>query len=648
MSSAVQSTLTAKRLRLLALPAILIAFGLQTLRVLLPSLVWYLMETQDVASTSVGLIALIVASGPLVIVPIWHFLGERRALWLSAGTLLIARVAEQIIREPQLDLWVSLIGSLAFAAFLAAWAGHIRAARSPESGPRFFNGLLLGLTLDTAIKAFGGSLDLSWIAGAMPLVIVLLLAALATWLLLQETIPLGTPLADAALLDALTLTALGPYLLLQTIIFQNPGWTAAVGGIGGLLAYALVLLGNLLALAGMSWGYARPASHRPLLGVLAVIYLALAGFQLQQPGLGFIAILLIGQFVMGWAWAPIGSVSTQNDRRGLLRTGISITAALVLFLAMAFFYYASLDLVIPFDRGLVFPAAAALFGLITLGATYRAARVARTPWNDRGPLYAAAAISLLATLWLSRPTAARTPQPTAGEPLQALTYNIHSAYDMSGRQDPEAIARVIESSQADIVAVQEISRGWLINGSTDLVFWLSRRLGMTVIFQGTSDPVWGNAVFSRLPIQEWGQGTLPRDSSLIARGYLWARVGGTDSDPLLILATHLHQVDGEDALRERQARQLLGFWGNRSRTLLLGDLNARPSSPAIRLIERTGFVDSWAEAGRGPAETFPADEPDRKIDWIFHTSDLSATSAEVIPTEASDHRPLLIKLEQFQ
>lgn len=648
MTSATQSTLTVKRLRLLALPAILIALGLQMLRVLLPSLVWYLMETENVAPTTLGLIALVVASGALVIVPIWRFLGERRALWLSVGSLLFARLAEQILHDPQLDLWVSLVGSIAFVAFLVAWAGHIRAARSPESGPRYFNGLLLGLTLDTSIKALGGSLDLSWIDGPYPLALTLLLAGLAAWLLHHETVPLGTPLSDAAFPDALTLTALGPYLLLQTIVFENPGWAAAVGGVDGLLGYALVLLGNLLALAGMSWGHAHPSSHRPLLGVFGAIYLALAGSQLQQPGLGFIAILLVGQFVMGWAWAPVGSASTQNERRGLLRTGVSLALAFVLFLGLTFFYYASLDLAIPFDRALVFPAAATLFGLITLGATFRAARVPRTPWNDRGPLVAAAAISLLATIALSLPTADRAPQATASRSLTAMTYNIHSAFDIHGRQDPEAIARVIEQSQADVVAVQEISRGWLINGSTDLVFWLSRRLGMTVIFQGTSDPVWGNAVFSRLPIQDWGQDSLTRDSALIGRGYLWVRLQAGDADPLLVLATHLHQVESEGALRERQARQLLGFWENQPRTLLLGDLNAQPDSPEIRLIERAGLVSSWAEAGRGPAETYPAGEPDRKIDWIFHTPDLTAASAEVISTQASDHRPLIVRLDPAQ
>lgn len=648
MGSASQSTLTIKRLRLLALPTILIAFGLQLLRVLLPSLVWYLMEVQGVASTTLGLIALLVASGALVIVPLWRFLGERRALWLSAGTLLAARVAEQILHQPALDLWVSLIGCIAFAGFLVAWAGHIRAARSPESGPRFFNGLLLGLTLDTAFKALGGSLDLSWISGWLPIGLILALAAAAAWLLRQETIPSGSPLSDASLADTLTLTALGPFLLLQTIVFQNPGWTAAVSGVGGLLAYALVLVGDVLALAGMAWGHARPGSHRPLLGVFTAAYLALAGSQLQQPGLGFIAILLVGQFVMGWIWAPVGNASTQNDRRGLLRTGVSIAIALLLFLGLAFFYYASLDLAIPFDRGLVFPAAAALLGLIGLGATFRAARVPRTPWHDRGPLYAAAVICLLATLWLSLPTRAPATAPAPEQPVRIMTYNIHSAFDIAGRQDPEAIARVIESSDADVIALQEISRGWLINGSTDLVFWLSRRLGMPIIFQGTSDPVWGNALLSRRPIEAWGQDTLVHDSSLIHRGFLWARLQVVGSDPLLVLATHLHQVEADDALRERQARQLLEFWESQPRTVLLGDLNARPASPAIRLIERAGFIDSWSEAGSGPEGTFPSGQPDRRIDWVFHTPDLKATNAEIIDSQASDHRPLLAVIEAGQ
>jgi endonuclease/exonuclease/phosphatase family metal-dependent hydrolase len=646
MGSTVQSTLTMKRLRLLALPAIVIMLGLQCLRVLLPSLVWYLMETEGVSSIDIGFVALSVAAGSLLMLPVWRFLGERRALWSSVMPIVLARVAVQMLPDPRLDLWLSFIGSISLAAFLAVWAGHIRAARSPESGPRLFNGLLLGLTLDTATKALGWGLDLSWIPTLLPDALILALAALAIWLLSRETIPSGSPLADSPFPDALTLTAIGPFLFLQAVAFQNPGWVAAVSGIGGLPAYALVLVGNLAALAGMAWGSAHPGSHRPLLGALAGGYLILAGTQLQQPGLGFIAILLVGQLVMGWGWAPVGSACTQSQRRGLLRTGVSLSLAFVLFLGLAFFYYGSLDLAIPFDRALVFPVAAALLGLFYLAGSYRAARVVRTPWNDRGPLYAAAVVSLVATVWLSLPAPHPAPQSSPSGELRVMTYNIHSAFDTAGRQNPEAIARVIEASHADVVAMQEISRGWLINGSTDLVFWLSRRLGMQAVFQGTSDPVWGNAVFSRLPMQAWGQQTLPRDSALIGRGFLWAQLSPADQEPVLVLATHLHQVEGDDSLREKQARSLLAFWGDRPRTITLGDLNADPHSPAIDLIERAGFTDSWIQAGAGPGFTFPSAEPDRRIDWIFHTPDLAATSAEVPVSQASDHRPLLVKLER--
>ena len=72
--------------------------------------------------------------------------------------------------------------------------------------------------------------------------------------------------------------------------------------------------------------------------------------------------------------------------------------------------------------------------------------------------------------------------------LRILTYNIHSAYNSQGAQDPEAIARVIEASGADAVALQEVSRGWLLDGSTDLATFLARRLKMQVLFQGTADP----------------------------------------------------------------------------------------------------------------------------------------------------------------
>jgi hypothetical protein len=39
-----------------------------------------------------------------------------------------------------------------------------------------------------------------------------------------------------------------------------------------------------------------------------------------------------------------------------------------------------------------------------------------------------------------------------------------------------------------------VSRGWVINGSVDMVQWLSQRLDMAYVFGPTEGALWGNAI----------------------------------------------------------------------------------------------------------------------------------------------------------
>ena len=81
-----------------------------------------------------------------------------------------------------------------------------------------------------------------------------------------------------------------------------------------------------------------------------------------------------------------------------------------------------------------------------------------------------------------------------------MSFNVHNGFSRDGRLDLEAIAQVIEASGADVVGLQEVSRGWLINGSADMVQWLSQRLGMAYVYGPTEGALWGNALLSRLPV----------------------------------------------------------------------------------------------------------------------------------------------------
>jgi endonuclease/exonuclease/phosphatase family metal-dependent hydrolase len=318
---------------------------------------------------------------------------------------------------------------------------------------------------------------------------------------------------------------------------------------------------------------------------------------------------------------------------------------LILYLLLSFLYYVSLNLAVPIPREAMMPTAAVIVGLGMVFIAFRARGTTLHSGKDKTGLFAALALALVAVLtWMVIGRAPTFQQP-AGMPVRVLTYNIHSAYNSEGRQDPEAIAQVIEASGADVIALQEVSRGWLIDGATDLPEWLSRRLGMPYLFRGTTDPVWGNAILSRYPAIAHGWGRLPLAGTLLARGYLWAEIEVGGAEPLLVIATHLHHIEIEHGPRLEQVPVLLEFWGGRPHTLLMGDFNSEPDYPEMGLIREAGLLDSWAEAGEGDGYSWPARDPFERIDWVWHSPDLTALDAVTLPGMASDHLGVLVTID---
>ena len=175
---------------------------------------------------------------------------------------------------------------------------------------------------------------------------------------------------------------------------------------------------------------------------------------------------------------------------------------------------------------------------------------------------------------------------------------------------------MIAAQQPDVVALQEVSRGWLIDGSVDLVDWLARRLGMEVVFAGTADPIWGNAILSRVGFIDHGSAPLPLAETLLPRGYVWAHVDLGLEQPLLVVATHLHHIAEEPGPRLAQIPVLLDFWGGADHSVLMGDLNSEPTWPEMELILNAGMVDAWVggRPGTGPDVAGGRSVPAHRLD----------------------------------
>ncbi len=75
-----------------------------------------------------------------------------------------------------------------------------------------------------------------------------------------------------------------------------------------------------------------------------------------------------------------------------------------------------------------------------------------------------------------------------------------------------------------------------------------------------------------------------------------------------------------------------------------GDFNAEPGSEVHKKVLAAGLRDAWMECGAGDGFTYPADKPVKRIDYLFLTGSLRCTSARVIETTISDHRPLLVTI----
>lgn len=234
--------------------------------------------------------------------------------------------------------------------------------------------------------------------------------------------------------------------------------------------------------------------------------------------------------------------------------------------------------------------------------------------------------------------------------LKVLTYNVHSCIGTDRHLDPGRIADVIAQSGADIIALQELDVGRKRTGGIDQAHLIATLLKMEAHFHPAlhvREEKYGDAILTAFPTQLMKAGPLPSIGE--TRGAIWTQVdiGGRK---LNVLNTHLglRNID-----RVRQVQTLLSDeWigspdFNTAPSLVCGDLNAWPSSPAYRMLAGR-FRDAQLSGTRRPRPTFPSRFPLLRIDHVFLSDDLTVSTADVIATplarRASDHLPLLITL----
>lgn len=266
------------------------------------------------------------------------------------------------------------------------------------------------------------------------------------------------------------------------------------------------------------------------------------------------------------------------------------------------------------------------------------------------------------------------PPPGPTRVLRLATWNLHDLFDEV--DDPysdevprpaeverklEALARALRSLDADLVAVQEVEKGSLLEA-------LARRAGYReVVLHEGNDTIRGIDVglMARVPLEGWAThlaDDLPALSGVppgarFSRDCLEVHVAVPGG--LVLLVNHLKsQAFGGrrgDLLRQAQAgrvRQIVEGLGS-TPAAVLGDLNAAPRSASLAPLLDGTLVDVLAEASFEERVTFP--DPQRRsiLDYILVNRALAPRvvpgSARVVRGRAfeaaSDHLPVVVDLQ---
>lgn len=624
--------------------AALVTWGVVgALRVWLPSVVHVFGDAGTTPAYRMGLFALACF---LVPVPVALLVRRVGALpWWRLGVVVLAagRVALQLTDGgwPQLvTATIALVGGASALIALAAGtpSGHLARV-----------GIVLGLGLETVRHAALGTLDLVWRGGVLAALVVLGFAALTVLVAERAArVPLWWPSpldGDGAISPVWTRGAawpwfgVGPAIILTGIVFSSPARLELAAGIGARTAVLAFAVATALALVAAALAPAVGASVSGIVGA-ALVVVTTAGAARPVGGVSAVAqlgLLVAVGFVLG---AP-----TSPGDSGPRRRGGATAASLGLLLVIGFGYYAAYELPLPVDNTVILLAAAVLLAVLSLAAARDSKRV--RPLRDVPQLALVATVTAvvvggaLAALMVPADTEVE-PREGDGGPVRVAAYNVHMGYDVHGRFAPDALAEVLLDADVDVVVLNEVDRGWLLEGGHDLLRLLGDRLGMTTAFGPAADDVWGNAILSRLPLTDVTVTRLPTGGAAMHRSQISGVVDLGAGRALAVVGTHLHHVPEEPAIRLTQARAVAAevsrLRGRGLPVAVLGDLNAAAEAPEL---EPLAFL---REAAPGGQPTWPADDPAVRLDHVLITDDLVPSGATIPSTTASDHLPVIVTL----
>ena len=247
-------------------------------------------------------------------------------------------------------------------------------------------------------------------------------------------------------------------------------------------------------------------------------------------------------------------------------------------------------------------------------------------------------LSLILLLFVSIQLKAQT--------VKILTYNIHHANPPStpGKIDIEAIAKVINDSKADIIGIQEVdinvSRSEMVNQAEKL----AELTGTEYFFSKGIDlekGYYGVLILSKHKIVGKRRYDLPMPVKSENRSLAIVDVELPGGKTISLANTHL-DLKEENRIAQAEFINELGELYKKP-LVLVGDLNAKPDSKPIKILEEYFVRNTTSNQ-----PTSPNVNTKNEIDYIMvlKNREFNWKTYQVIKEEyASDHLPLLAEIE---
>jgi endonuclease/exonuclease/phosphatase family metal-dependent hydrolase len=622
--------------------AALLELTLQLLRAFFP-LGYHLVGSLGFVVTPLLLVGVFVA--PLLYPALRRLLG-RRLLVALAGAVVAWRLVVQV--EPVLVTAAVgvVLGLLALAALLPVAAGH-------RFGPdAIAAGTLVGLGIDVALRAWRATDDVVWSSGWQAwfdpslLVPVVMLLATLRWLRTD-----GEATAPAWTWAVLLM----PVLLLW-------GSLAFVGSSGGvsLAAATLTLLGATVAgMALLAWPRARVPWVAP-----AVLLLVAA---LGMPRLAGWPVLVLA--VAATATMPL--LVREAAARAALRAwspwrhAAAFSGGAVTMFVLLLLYPLHYEIPLPVSNAWLpgIGVAMACLPLLRRPAQRTVAREFATPSRVHGPALVGGAVGTVALAGLVHvgmvggsplpgPDPSLAVDGASTDELRVASYNVGQGQDaQTGALAFRDVAEQIVALDADVVALQEVARGWPLTSMADLDAYLRAHTDLTLVYVPAADRQFGNALAARVPLDDVTALDLGQGGGAQRRSAVRATL--PEQGDVRVYGAHLQarNTPAAEQTRGEQMQLLLDDWDGRPRTVLAGDLNPRneyadaSETPPKVISNLDVLLDGGLVTQQPTALCTEPTSNDNCSDYVFVSPDLAAsTVTEVVDVDVSDHRPVLARI----